>query len=311
MISVAGSRTVAWTKTHMCNWKLVISGDTAMTHAPTKALNAMKTLRRRRCRARGLFIQINRLRPSGRLALQVTLLFLLVGCGRTYPSPLVEGTPQPLSCSIFTDSRMREFRFGVDTPTDVASAAFEQWGVGQDQLAFDNLYGGDLSLKWKGSDGNRRISYWAYFGSDRHLRHVEILWSPPATLAQVIRCLGDPDYYNAHYGSRPHEAPFELVLWYSDEGIFVAHDYLTISSSRTPLKPAQKIDGFHLVEPNRPELTLPGLLPSMIDGDRDNPGIQAYVLCLLREWPGSIEAVEATGAVSYDDNTRCKSLIYW
>ena len=295
----------------MRNWKLVISRDTAMTHVPMKALNAVKALRRRRCLACTMIKQINRLRPSGRFALQVTLLFLLVGCGRTYPSPLVEGTPQPLSCGIFTDSRMREFRFGVDTPADVASAAIEQWGVDEDQLGFDNLYGGDLLLEWQDSDGNRRISYWAYFGSDRHLRQVKILWSPPATLAQVIRCLGDPDYYNAHYGPSHHEAHFELVLWYSDEGIFVTQDHLTISLNRTPLRPAQQIAGFHLVEPNRPELTLPSLLPSMSGGDRDNPGIQAYVLCLLREWPGWIEAVEATGAVSYDDNTRCKSLIYW
>ena len=282
-----------------------------MSHTPAEGVTTVETLRWGALRTRKAIANAAHKHSPGRLALPLTFLFLLAGCGRTYPSPFVQGTPQPLSCGIFTDSRLQEFSFGVDSPADVTSAVVNTWGIGQDQFRFTDLYGGVLRLEWRDSRSGRQTDHWAYFGKERRLERVEVSWSPPATLAQVISCLGDPDLYNAHYGPSHHEAHFELVLWYADEGIFVTHDHLTITSSRTPLKPAQQIDGFLLVDPERPEQTLSSLLPSMGYADTDNPGIQAYLLCLLREWPGSIEAAEATGVTSYDDNTRCKSVTYW
>ena len=243
-------------------------------------------------------------------------LFILAGCGvqetqGVQESFTVPGTPRPLSCEIFTEFPWQEFSFGVDLPADVSSLAVNSWGIEQDQFRFTNLYRDKLSVEWSGSHGRREVNYSALFGVERQLERIDVTWNPPATLAQVIDCLGDPDLYNAHYGPSHHEALLELALWYADEGIFVTHDSYTINLRRTPFRPAQQIDGFALVDPRSPGRALPSLLPSMGYADSDNPGIQAYMLCLLRPWPGSIEAAEATGADSYDDNTRCKTLTYW
>ena len=254
---------------------------------------------------------MSRMRRQGKAALLLILLFILAACMPTYPSPLVHGTPQPLSCGIFTDTRLQEFRFNVDSTADIAAALVKSWETEQDQIRFTNLYRDELGLQWSDNLSGRQIDYFALFGIERKLKLVDVNWSPAATLAQVIDCLGDPDEYNAHYGPSHHEAHFELALWYADEGIFVTHNHLTINLQRTPLRPAQQINGFSLVDPKRPEQALTSLLPSMGYADGDNPGIQAYVLCLLHEWPGSIETVEATGAESYDDNTRCKTVTYW
>ena len=151
---------------------------------------------------------MSRMRRQGKAALLLILLFILAACMPTYPSPLVHGTPQPLSCGIFTDTRLQEFRFNVDSPADIAAALVKSWETEQDQIRFTNLYGDELGLQWSDNFSGRQIDYFALFGIERKLKLVDVNWSPAATLAQVIDCLGDPDEYNAHYGPSHHEAHF-------------------------------------------------------------------------------------------------------
>ena len=174
----------------------------------------METLRRGVLWGSGTVARKNRKRRRGRLALpclrtvcMTISLFILAGCG-VQERFTVPGTPRPLSCDIFTEFRWKELRFGVDSPAVVASVVGSLWGVEQDQFRFSNLYGGDISLEWSDNHSGRDIGYSAVFGVERQLERVDVLWSPPATLAQVIDCLDAPQLYSADYGSGRHEAIF-------------------------------------------------------------------------------------------------------
>ena len=264
----------------------------------------METLRRGVLWGSGTVARKNRKRRRGRLALpclrtvcMTISLFILAGCG-VQERFTVPGTPRPLSCDIFTEFRWKELRFGVDSPAVVASVVGSLWGVEQDQFRFSNFYDEDLSLEWSDNHSGRDIGYSAVFGVERQLERVDVLWSPPATLAQVIDCLDAPQLYSADYGSGHHEAIFYLDLWYPDKGYSVHQSFYTRATPLHPLEPALRIDGFRVTAPPRPEQMV-----SSIYAAGDNPLRAADELCQFRSWPGSVEAVEAWWS---GDDPRCQ-----
>ena len=254
----------------------------------------MKTLRLGLLRASDAAAYTVRMRIPGRIALLSVLLFVLAACG-VQESFTVAGTPRPLSCDIFTDSRLKEFSFGVDSPSDLASTVVDAWDIGQDQFQFENLRDGVLQLGWNGSDTARNMTYSAFFDKDRRLGHVDVTWSPPATLTQVLDCLGTPRLYSAAYGPSHHEAIFYLDLWYPDRGYSLHQSFYTRVTPLHPVEPAFRIDGFRVSAPTRPEQMV-----SSIYTAGSYPLSAAASLCQLRPWPGTLEAVEA----KYED-TRC------
>lgn len=247
---------------------------------------------------------MDNIRRAGRLAPLLIFLFILAGCvvqesftvRGTQESFTVSGTPRPLSCEIFTEFPWHEFNFGVDSPADVASKAIELWKVEQDQFRFTNLYGDDLELAWSGSHGRREINYSALFSVERQLERIDVTWTPPATAAQVIDCLGAPGLYSAYYGPSYHEAIFYLDLWYPDKGFSVHQDFYTRVTPLHPVEAALRIDGFRVTASTLPEQAAPRL--HTVGYDLLST---AYDLCRLRSWPGSLEAIEA-----HDEDPRCK-----
>ena len=223
------------------------------------------------------------------------LIFLVVlaGCGGpgtrgVQESFTVAGRPFPLTCEIFSEFPWQEFSFGVDTPADVASIAVDLWGVEEDQFHFENLYGGDLWLTWSGTHGRRELDYNASFGVERRLETVEVLWTPPATIAQMIDCLGAPRSYSAYYGPSHHEAILYLEFWYPDRGLSLHQSFYTRITPSHPVEPALRIDGFHVTAAAQPGQAVPSVYTAGQD-----PRSTAFDLCQVRPWPGSLEAIDA------------------
>lgn len=237
-----------------------------------------------------------RSRPGllGLRAVCLTIVLLtLAGCpgsgiGGVQESFTLSGRPAPLSCDIFSEFPWQEFGFGADTPADVAATAVNSWGVEEDQFRFTNLYGGDLWLEWSGGHGRRDLTYNALFGVDRQLKAVEVLWTPPASVGQVIDCLGAPRSYSAYYGPSHHEAILYVDLWYPDRGLSFHQAFYTRVTPQYPVEPAFRLDGFRVAAAARPEQAFPS-----IHAAGQDPAGTAYDLCQIRLWPGSLEAVEA------------------
>lgn len=125
-------------------------------------------------------------------------------------------------------------------------------------------------------------------------------WALP-TLAQVIHCLGKPDYYvAAHVEDNTHWLEFNL--WYVEKGIavkgsFDLHLFRAMAvRPETPMRNSATYElagDFVVVEA--------GDLERMVS-DVYGSAFGAWKLCLIRPWPGSIEALEI---LSYEEYLRC------
>ena len=234
------------------------------------------------------------------LLLVFALLAFLSGCyGLPSDTPAtIPGTPPPFSCTNFLESRWREFRFGVDSPDDVALTASRQWGVDKEQLTPYEMTHGLSRFGW--SDNNREIFYTALFRK-KQLQKFEVRFDPPPTLAQVLGCLGPPEYYASYEETDIEKFGFDLSLWYLEKGIVVQHVSFYSLVSPTADLPAQRMENLFVVAPGTLEQMVPnvytmGFLPS----------VQAWGLCILRPWPGLIEAIEIESFLDEEDR-RCKS----
>lgn len=234
-----------------------------------------------------------------------TLIFILAGCYAPQSS-IVEGTPPPFSCARLTESYWAEFRFGVDSPDDVVSAAARLWEIERDRvhvrLALDGDLVGDevFDVRWW-SDANTGTAnvYQAWFGEDQTLARIEVEWGHPRpTLAQAIDCLGFPEQYIAYYDQGADLTLLRLVLLYTESGIAVS--YLNNYILFTP--PANHaglpMDRFVVVAPDAAEEMVSDLYSH-------RPDKSAYVLslCLIKPWPGSIEAMETA---TKEEQRRCR-----
>ena len=242
----------------------------------------------------------------GRHAVFVSLVFLfpLAGCYRPR-SPIVEGTPPPFSCARFTEPHWAEFRFGVDSPDDVGATVARLWGIGYDEVSVppSDLFVEHLKVFWPGyNKGRMSARYTALFRKDRQLTKVDAMWDRflPPTLSQVFDCLGFPQYYESVYTYARGEAHRKLMLglWYTDKGLVVRHFSFHGQSQPPAIHPNQIMDKFIVVAPGSPDQMVRNVYTA-----GDDPDIHAFGLCLLRPWPGSIEAVETE--LLLRDNSRC------
>ena len=238
-----------------------------------------------------------RTRARVQLAFLLTLILILAGCESTNIPPTVRNV-EPLSCEIFTLPRWNEFRFGVDSPTDVVAKAVNLWGIEQEQIRYASTWRSDLSVQWSSSISGRDVNYSAWFGEERQLLGIDVSWRKPfATLSQVIDCLGAPDLYSARY-EFDHEPQLDLSLWYVERGFSFLHYSYPKTRPHPPIKPAQRIDRFSVAAP----LPLSRAFPDLYMAGTD-PVRPANALCLIKPWPGSIEAIEVTW---FDNDSRCR-----
>lgn len=221
-----------------------------------------------------------------RQVLFIPLLFILMGC---YRPPVVIGTPSPFSCARFAESRWAEFRFGVDSPDDLVGAIVRLWDIDRDQIHVFSQPEESLRARWADNiNSGFGAAYSALFREERRLIKVDVLWQDPQpTLTQVIDCLGFPEYYEAIFQPATEGRHLRLGLWYTEKGLVVNHDSFDYREPPPAIHPKLRMDGFIVVTAGDPEQMAPNVYTVGY-----KPAIQAYGLCVLRPWPGSIEAIE-------------------
>ena len=244
-----------------------------------------------------------------RWALAFISLITLAGCSdfpidvtprlpRDHPRGTVS-PPRPPSrlCSIFRESLWQEFRFGEDSAEDVIHTATLLWqGLNESRMKSYELYGDDVSwaVEWLAHSDGVRVRYLAEGGEERKLVSIRVDLYRGTTLARIFDCLGSPQYYWA-------EIPPDFVnglglgLWYVERGIRVSGSTYGGKVQPTKFHPEFRMNAFHVVPPGDLEKMISHLSP---------PSLHSNILCTLRPWPGSIEAIVIDSFL--DENPRCE-----
>ena len=146
-------------------------------------------------------------------------------------------------------------------------------------------------LEWWATttDALERYGAWLEGGT---LRTIEVEWGyHPPSLSQVIDCLGPPEFYIAQYLPEPEAVRASLELIYQDRGMVVRYDspFTSIFRPEPPSEfhPYLRINELTVTAPGTPEQIVIDIY-QIVDLDSD----RAVVLCQIRPWPGSFEAIE-------------------
>ena len=234
-----------------------------------------------------------------RFALGIFLILTLMGCVVPLPPSRLTSYP-PLSCDSFTESYWQEFTFGVDSTDnvdDVVARIVKLWNLDStrvDTEAEEKYIGISWQVEFHDGADPR---YTAHFHEEMKLTAVSFhWWNRKPTLALVIDCLGFPEHYAAYYRQDIEARSMAIDLWYTGKG-FVVRGYSLHGEVMPPvIRPEYRMDNF--------VATTPGDLEQMISTMYDTtPAVFARILCPIRPWPGSIEAIEVE---SFLENPRCK-----
>ena len=250
----------------------------------------------------------------GRSLLVCTLLFTLAGCGdsgadvpQSTPTFATPHPPKFFQCSIFDESRWQEFRFGVDSPADVVSTVArgrkgdrDQGRKGdRDQIWRHQSHdGGGEIVDWDEVGDEKDIGYRALFRNQVGLFQISGYMRIEPTLGQIIDCLGVPEFYEATYFAGL-KLQLNLKLWYPEKGIVIEHFSIHNQEAPPAIDANYRVSMFYVLAAGEPEEMVANLY---VQGE--DPDVQAYGLCVLRPWPGSIEALEVE---SFLEEQRCGS----
>lgn len=234
-----------------------------------------------------------------RFVLGIFLVLTLTGCVVPLPPSRLTSDP-PLSCDSFTEPYWREFTFGVDSTDsvdDVVAKIVRLWDLDSARVQIEPMSEKGVVIQWQvefhdGAD----LRYSAYFHEDSKLSSVFFQWwNRKPTLALVIDCLGFPEHYAAYYKQDIEARSMNIDLWYTGKGFFVRGYSLHGEVLPPAIRPEHRMDSF--------VATTPGELEHMISTMYDpTPAVLAKILCPLRPWPGSLEAIEVE---SFIENARC------
>ena len=252
-----------------------------------------------------------------RTVLVITSICILTGCS-LFPSVpqrpvMITGTPEPYPCAHFADAYWKEFRFGVDRQDDVIATVGRIWGIGPEEIQshepaqFHPL----PRLSWEvTADG---VRYFAIFYEEGPLKEVDFLTAPYwqeennrvglprplaeigsqtgsyPTLGQVIRCFGAPDFYSAYWVQEAETAELNLALWYVEQGLVFSHSSYSRHHRRPHPPPFPHELSMHFAT-----MLASGDVAKMVNRHYEitPPGRKEYVLCIIKPWPGLIEAME-------------------
>lgn len=231
----------------------------------------------------------------------LSLHFLLVGCyviPSTETLTTVTGTPEQFDCEKFSETRWKEFRFGVDSPEDFVATAAKLWSIDKEEFLEERASrGGMLSIMWP--DTVYEVAYTAHFRNKKLLK-LDSHLSVPATLGQVLNCFGLPEYYAAFEDATPELSSLNVQLWYPNKGLLIEH--VSFSSQVRPLenKLALRMERYSVAAPGNPDQMIPN---HFLYGDI--PAVFNWVKCTIKPWPSSVETIEVE---SYNvENPRCQS----
>ena len=238
---------------------------------------------------------------------------ILAGCAyaqetaRVPPSPTA--TPLPFLCDAFTEDHWRELRFGVNSPEEYVETVESVWGVKAWAIPIRSEASEDLWGSWYAvSTVLPGLSYRVLFDRAEKLLQVAGYWdwqeiSRP-TLAQVIGCLGSPEYYSAAFVEDRRDW-IKFSLWYVAKGFVIQgssfRPVFTGHSNWPSIEPGTLMGGPSGPNEGHFYVVAPGNLERMAAAVY-GPALQAWELCLIRPWPGSIEAVEI---LSFEEYVNC------
>ena len=204
--------------------------------------------------------------------------------------------PGPSACARLSLSRWQEFRFGEDFVLDVVATVIRLWDIDRDMIEGGRRRtGGFFPVTWW--DNEKEVYHTAAFSPGGKLERVFGGMGPGLTLAQMIDCLGPPDYFSAYRG--PYLATTELELYYIEEGFSVSGDFDHRYPGREPPERISPEFGMSLFE------VYPQTLEEIADRYREVDDDGNLELCILRMWPGSIEAIEIDGEIGRERPARC------
>lgn len=232
------------------------------------------------------------------------LLVILSGCTLPPPPPLPQSpraTRPSFSCTSLTESYWRDFKFGVDSPDDVVATAASLWEIEREQVQFMLTISDEISSMWWRSDaivGSGGV-HEAWFQDDQKLAKINVEWGrPKPTLAQVIDCLGTPDHYIAFYDQgRPEYVYLSLALLYTDSGIVVRYFNPVFLFTPPTIYAGMQMDRFVVIAPGTAEQ----MVSVMYSYGVEIP-VHVRSVCLMKPWPGSIEAMETA---TKEEKIRC------
>ncbi len=179
------------------------------------------------------------------------------------------------------------------------STVVELWDLERKHIRLSTQTIGEVRVAWTDDSGLFSGSeYSAWFREDRRLFQVTLKWDDPKpSLTQVIECLGSPDYYEAFYEQGIHARNLILALWYVDKGFVVSHSSIHYRERTPTVSPRLRLNYLIVVAPG----DLNEMVRNVYTGGDDHSW-QAYTLCLLRPWPGSIEEMEVERFI---ESRRC------
>ena len=198
------------------------------------------------------------------------------------------GPPEPFPYLRFGENLWQEFNVGVDSPDDVIATVIRLWGHDREQFTLTEVSDNRLQMNWPDSNATGLKANFSAKFRDDHLTHITFWWDlPEPALVQVIDCLGPPDYYTASYSTATQGQSIWISLWYVERGFYV-------SGAATALFPGQLLllgaipPGFRM----EVFLVLPAGLEEMARNFTYLNDHGKLALCVLKPWPGSVEAIE-------------------
>jgi len=190
---------------------------------------------------------------------------------------------QAFDCHFFPEEKLRSFNYEEDTTDEVKARLMQLFNI--DKLL--DVYGDSSTLSWD----NEQTPGYSYDFNFAHGNLIETsvdVANLPPTGADLLRCLGAPDYYAVEVGYR-HEKMLDLTLWYVSKGI-MAKSY----------QPApNRVDGhlpFQFLFVKRPfdKEALTTTFFSLRLDEESRKKIAAEQRAKLKIWPGSWDKLEIT-----------------
>ena len=217
-----------------------------------------------------------------RVTLALLLLLILTACA--HPPPL------PFSCANFTETYWAEFDFGVDSTADVASTVFRLWGIDEDKVRVEELWGTLSGVSWFDRKLYGTLSGYGSWFQEGVLIEIEVFWRyPNPTLSQAIDCLGVPEHYIAFVGGLPDVSILNVDLVYPEKGI-VVHYYDLYTTDQ--IHPYMRIRNMAVVAPGTTEEVVQVAYSIGVTQHQ----LYGHSACLRKPWPGSFEAMEVAPA---------------
>lgn len=250
------------------------------------------------------------LRASAAFIWAICVGFALAGCpapNAPLPERTPTPTPPPFTCDMFMADLWPELRFGVDTQDDLVDRLVELRGIDRAKIGRDWDSPPWSRIRWEESFGSTPDSeQTAMFHAVENLFRISVDWrrwrTSKPTVAKVIDCLGVPDYYSAALIEDERDW-LKFAFWYMERGLFVQGAFSLGQEDFQTIQPETPMgnNASHALWGDFTAVALTEDIEQMVS-DVYGDSLLAWELCLIRPWPGSIEAIEI---LPYEEYLRC------